>query len=108
MRRLLLISIAGILVLSCSREESADIVFWQFQRPDIMQDLIEEFEARNPSITVRFETLTWQSGYEKIVMAFSSGTVPDLLEVGSTWLPKFSEEGAIEDVTSMTYGVMTL
>jgi multiple sugar transport system substrate-binding protein len=102
LRRLLLISIAVILVLSCSREESADIVFWQFQRPDIMQDLIEDFEARNPSISVRFETLTWQSGYEKIVMAFSSGTVPDLLEVGSTWLPKFSEEGAIEDVTSMT------
>lgn len=102
MRRLLLIPIAIILVVSCTKEESADIVFWQFQRPDIMQTLIEEFEARNPSIRVRFETLTWQSGYEKIVMAFSSGTVPDLLEVGSTWLPKFSEEGAIEDVTLMT------
>jgi multiple sugar transport system substrate-binding protein len=102
LRRLLVLWLVVLLGLACSQEESADIVFWQFQRPDIMQDLIAEFEAENPDIDVRLETLTWQSGYEKIVMAFSSGTVPDLLEVGSTWLPKFYEERAVEDVTGVT------
>ena len=101
-RGALLLATSVLLILSCSREESADVVLWQFQRPDIMESLIEEFERQNPQIDVEFETLTWQSGYEKIVMAFSSGTVPDLLEVGSTWLPKFQEEGAVEDITAVT------
>ena len=89
-------------VLSCAREEEADVVFWQFQPPEVMEGLIEEFEAANPSIKVRFETLTWQSGYEKIVMAFASGEAPDLLEVGSNWLPKFEDQDAVVDITLET------
>jgi multiple sugar transport system substrate-binding protein len=88
--------------ISCSRQSSEDLVFWQFQPPEIMAELVREFQAENPSIKVRVETLTWQSGYEKIVMAFSSGSAPDLLELGSTWFPKFAGEGAIEDVTEAT------
>ncbi|MFH1311660.1 MAG: extracellular solute-binding protein [Candidatus Eisenbacteria bacterium] len=94
--------LVALVIVSCSRREEAEVVFWQFQRPDIMEALIDEFEAENPSISVRVETLTWQSGYEKIVMAFSSGHLPDLLEVGSTWLPKFEDQGAVEDVTAFT------
>ncbi len=92
----------ALVVASCSQRDDAEIVFWQFQRPDVMAGLIEEFEAENPQIKVRVETLTWQSGYEKIVMAFSSGHLPDLLEVGSTWLPKFEDQGAVEDITALT------
>ena len=87
---------------SCSREASKEIVFWQFQPPELIGPIVREFEAENPGITVRVETLTWQSGYEKIVMAFSSGSAPDLLELGSTWFPKFAGEGAIQDVTDRT------
>jgi multiple sugar transport system substrate-binding protein len=67
-----------------------------------MDGIIADFEARNPSIKVRVETLTWQSGYEKIIMAFASGEAPDILEVGSTWLPKFEDEAAITDITDAT------
>jgi multiple sugar transport system substrate-binding protein len=94
-----------LLVCSCARDDSASVVFWQFQPPDLMEDLIEEFERQNPSIDVRVETLTWQSGYEKIVMAFSAGRLPDLLEVGSTWLPTFQAKGVIEDLTAETAGL---
>lgn len=90
------------LVLACSPKTQDELVFWQFQPPEIMDELLREFQARNPSIKVRAETLTWQSGYEKIVMAFSSGSPPDLLELGSTWFPKFASEGAIQDVSDAT------
>ena len=88
--------------VSCSQEPEAEVVFWQFQPQEIMRELVAEFEGQNPSISVRLETLTWQSGYEKIVMAFASGRLPDLLEVGSTWLPKFEAEGAVSDITDLT------
>jgi multiple sugar transport system substrate-binding protein len=97
-----LILVLSLLLFTCAREEAADVVFWQFQPPEVMEGLIEEFEAANPSIKVRFETLTWQSGYEKIVMAFASGEAPDLLEVGSTWLPKFEDQDAVLEITRET------
>lgn len=102
MRRILILFLVLPLFLACSRREEADVVFWQFQDPEIMEEIIEEFENLNPSIKVRFETLTWQSGYEKIIMAFASGEAPDLLEVGSTWLPKFEDQDAVLDITRET------
>jgi multiple sugar transport system substrate-binding protein len=92
----------AMLAISCSHKAPDEIVFWQFQPPEIMDELLADFRAEHPDIRVRVETLTWQSGYEKIVMAFSSGTPPDLLELGSTWFSKFAGEGAIEDVTDRT------
>ncbi len=98
----LILALSLLLLLTCAREEKAQVVFWQFQPPEVMGSLIEEFEALNPSIKVRFETLTWQSGYEKIFMAFASGRVPDLLEVGSTWLPTFEDQDAVLEITRET------
>ncbi len=89
-------------LLSCAKEEEAELIFWQFQRQDLMSELIADFEAENPSIKVKLETLTWQSGYEKIIMAYAAGQLPDLLEVGSTWMPKLQAEGAVSDITDLT------
>jgi multiple sugar transport system substrate-binding protein len=94
-----------VLTLSCARKTPDEIVFWQFQPPEIIDELIADFRAEHPDIGVKVETLTWQSGYEKIVMAFSSGSPPDLLELGSTWFPKFAGEGALLDVTDQTAGL---
>jgi multiple sugar transport system substrate-binding protein len=105
MMRPRVVLLAAALLVGCARQAPDEVVFWQFQPPDVMAGLIRQFEAENPSIKVRLETLTWQSGYEKIVMATSSGSLPDLLELGSTWFPKFADEGALEDVTDATADV---
>ncbi len=99
---LTLLALAACVASACSKKAPDEVVFWQFQPPEIMSELVSQFEQENPSIRVRMETLTWQSGYEKIVMAVSSGSLPDLLELGSTWFPKFAGEGAIQDVTEAT------
>ena len=96
------VALAGTLFAGCARQSPDEVVFWQFQPPEVMAGLVKQFEQENPSVKVRVETLTWQSGYEKIVMATSSGSLPDLLELGSTWFAKFAGEGALEDVTDGT------
>ncbi|MGQ9604278.1 MAG: extracellular solute-binding protein [bacterium] len=101
MRRLFVFVLLLPMMLCCSKE-TKQIVFWQFQPPDVMQELIRDFIKENPADSVSMETLTWQSGFEKIVMAFSSGNPPDLLELGSTWLGKFADQGVLEDLTGLT------
>lgn len=77
--------------------------FWQFWTdPEIkpaVEELIKEFENENPNIQVRLTDLTWSDGHEKIVVAFSSNTAPDVLELGSDWVPEFSSQGVLLDVT---------
>ncbi len=80
--------------------EGARVVrLWQFWDAALVEPLVREFEAANPGVRVEMETLTWASGFEKIVVAIASGKAPDLVELGSTWVPKFAAEGALRDLT---------
>jgi multiple sugar transport system substrate-binding protein len=73
------------------------IVFWQFWAPDVVQPLLARFEKENPGWTVQMEQLTWQGGLETITAAVASGNVPDLCEVGSTWMPRMLAAGRLAD-----------
>jgi multiple sugar transport system substrate-binding protein len=75
------------------------IRFWQFWDIAVIQPMVDRFEASHPGVRVAVEQLTWKSGLEKIQAAMASGTQPDLCELGSTWLPRFSYEGVLMDVT---------
>lgn len=74
--------------------------FWQFWDRALLDPLVAEFERQNPGVRVEMETLTWATGFEKIVVAIASRSAPDLVELGSTWVSKFAAEGALRDVTA--------
>jgi len=106
LRRWTRIGVAGatIFLLGACGGKSGDdsrieIRFWQFWDIAAVEPLVEQFEALHPDIDVKIEQLTWKSGLEKIQAAMASGTQPDVCELGSTWLPRFSYEGVLEDVT---------
>ena len=77
--------------------KKTEIVFWQFWPADVIDPLLRKFEAENPGLSVRMEQLTWDSGKDKILAAVASGTVPDLCELGSTYMPRFLASRALAD-----------
>jgi len=86
------------LVAACSPGRAPEaIVFWQFWPAEYMDPIIAEFEKEHPDLDVQMEQLTWQSGLEKITAAIAAGTVPDLCEVGSTWMPGLLHGDALSD-----------
>ncbi|MBD3168495.1 MAG: extracellular solute-binding protein [candidate division Zixibacteria bacterium] len=99
------------LVISCGGGGSSDsakitLEFWQFWTdPDAkatVTSLIEDFQSRNPDTEVNVTDLTWGEGHSKIVVAFSSGNPPDIIELGSDWIPEFSNRGALYDISGFT------
>ena len=99
------IALGGALLVcaaSCGKKNAADgdvIRFWQFWDVGVIQPIVAEFEKQNPGVRVEIEQLTWATGLEKIQAALASGTQPDVCELGSTWVPRFSYEGVLEDIT---------
>ncbi|HEY3217135.1 MAG TPA: extracellular solute-binding protein, partial [Candidatus Eisenbacteria bacterium] len=81
----LLAALAFGVLLGCAPSKQ-EIVFWQFWPVEVVNPLLEKFERENPDTEVRMEQLTWQSGLEKITAAIAAGNVPDLCELGSTWM----------------------
>jgi len=79
------------------------VEWWQFWtdpgiRPTIVE-MVSEFERQNPDIKVNLTDLTWANGHEKIVLAFASGTAPDVVELGSDWIAQFADAGRLADLT---------
>jgi multiple sugar transport system substrate-binding protein len=103
MKRRFVLIFMSIACLGCNGSDDATrpLRFWQFWDLAIVEPIIAEFERQNPGIDVDVEQLTWQSGLEKIQAGVASGTQPDLCELGSTWLPRFSYEGVLEDLSAV-------
>jgi len=90
--------------LACGKKDTSDRIvvrFWQFWDLAVIEPQVAAFEAQHPGVDVEVEQLTWATGLEKIQAALASGTQPDLCELGSTWLPRFSYDGVLEDITTV-------
>ncbi|MEO5987503.1 MAG: extracellular solute-binding protein [Candidatus Eisenbacteria bacterium] len=98
MKQVLGLALAALLVGSCApQKKPQEVVFWQFWPLDVIQPLVTAFEAENPGIRVRVEQLTWDGGKDKITAAVAAGAPPDLCELGSTYMPRFLQSGALSD-----------
>jgi len=95
---------AALVALACGKKDTSDRIvvrFWQFWDLAVIEPQVAAFEAQHPGVDVEVEQLTWATGLEKIQAALASGTQPDLCELGSTWLPRFSYDGVLEDITTV-------
>ena len=92
----------GVLILAllgCRAESAAPVVveFWAMGREgEVVQQLVPEFERRVPGVQVRVQQIPWSAAHEKLLTAYVGNAMPDLFQVGNTWIPEFVALGAIE------------
>jgi multiple sugar transport system substrate-binding protein len=103
MKKLLFLSLLMTLMLTVDGTAETNLTWWQFWtdpaiKPTI-DSLVAEFETANPDIDVEVTDLTWANGHEKIVIAFASGTGPDIVELGSDWIAQFAANDQLADLT---------
>ena len=77
------------------------IRFWVMGREgEVIAQLIPEFERRNPGIDVRLQQVPWTAAHEKLLTAFAGDSLPDLCQLGNTWIPEFAALRALEALDS--------
>ncbi|MFA5927777.1 MAG: sugar ABC transporter substrate-binding protein [Candidatus Margulisiibacteriota bacterium] len=60
--------------------------------------VLEPFTKANPNIQVEIVSLDWGSAWQKITAAATSGTGPDIVQLGSTWVGMVSSMEALSDL----------
>ena len=88
-----------LLSLTCRTKTSGtvEIRFWAMGvEGEKVSKLVPEFEKRNPGISVKIQQVPWTAAHEKLITAFASETLPDVFQLGNTWVPEFQNLRAIE------------
>ena len=101
-------SMVGALVLSgvlagCSsgsEDGKTTITVWGMgEEAKSLPKIAEEFEKENPKIDVKVQALPWDQAHDKLLTAVASKKGPDVVQMGTTWIPEFASAGALKDLT---------
>jgi multiple sugar transport system substrate-binding protein len=77
---------------ACGSSSAGETVlrFWAMGREgEVVAELVRDFERTHPGIRVNVQQLPWTAAHEKLLTAFAGGTLPDLCQLGNTWIPEF-------------------
>jgi len=90
---LLIAALAG-----CHRQPAGETVrFWAMGREaEVVTELVADFEKENPGIHVEVQNIPMTAAHEKLLTAFAADGLPDVCQLGNTWLPEFATLDALE------------
>ena len=83
---------------ACSAAPSKTVLdVWAMGREgEVIGELIPQFEHENPGITVRVQQLPFTAAHEKLLTGFVGDAMPDMAQLGNSWVPEFAALGALE------------
>ena len=95
----ILFSFILIVGISCTRSSNqiTTIKFWAMgNEGEMVMQMIPEFEKKNPNIRVVAQQIPWTAAHEKMLTAFAGGSLPDVFQMGNTWIPEFTVLNSLE------------
>lgn len=109
-------ALAALLALAtalsgCTQAEPgvSTIRFWALgHEGEVVQPLLREFERTHPHIRVEVQQLPLTAAHEKLLTAFAGDALPDLAQLGNTWIPEFATLGALQPLQPLVDASRTL
>lgn len=104
---LLAIALIAVVSWSCNRGITPGVLrfahFWaEPSQRAAMDSLLQSFRKEHPEIPVEVTELSWSDGKTKLMIGFNSETAPDVIELGSDWVPQFSSSSVLLDLGTDT------
>jgi multiple sugar transport system substrate-binding protein len=98
--------IFSLMIIACeSGHDKIVLKFWAMGlEGETVSKLIPEFEKNNPGVKVIVQQIPWTAAHEKMITAFASETLPDVFQLGNTWVPEFRALGAISPLNEFING----
>lgn len=87
-----------MLLPGCARDDGTQVVrFWAMGREaEVVTGLVRDFEREHPGIRVEVQNVPMTAAHEKLLTAFAAEGLPDVSQLGNTWIPEFATLGVLE------------
>ncbi len=104
LRFMVLMTIVCSVTLAACSHNSADritLTFWTMGREgEVVAQLMPEFERRFPKIHVEIQQLPVTAAHEKLLTAYAADALPDICQLGNTWVSEFAALNALTTMDS--------
>ena len=87
------------LLLGCTKNEGdvTTLTFWTIgYEGEVVQPLLRDFERTHPTIRIDLQQWPLTAAHEKLLTAFAGDALPDVGQLGNTWIPELATLGALE------------
>lgn len=92
--------LAGCSGNSSSEGDDGTVTVWAMgEEGKMLQDFSKKFEEEHSDLTVDVQAIPWDTAHDKLLTAVASGDGPDVVQLGTTWVPEFAEAGALLDLS---------
>ncbi len=94
----------------CAREEAGitRLRFWAMgNEATNVPQILPEFERRNPGVRVEVQALPWTAAHQKLLTAYAGDSLPDVSQVGNTWVSEMAAIGAISALPDFASDLLT-
>ncbi|MEV0776224.1 sugar ABC transporter substrate-binding protein [Streptomyces sp. NPDC050433] len=68
-----------------------------------LAEVAKVYKDANPNVTVKVTPIGWDVAHQKLVSAAAAGTLPDVTQMGSSYMGEFAELGVLEPVDTKTF-----
>jgi multiple sugar transport system substrate-binding protein len=85
-------ALLAVLLAACSSGDGkrTEVSFWAMgQEGERVRALLPEFERRYPELRVKVQQIPWSAAREKLLTAYAGEAMPDVFQLGNTWIPEF-------------------
>ena len=94
------LTLAGCSDSSSSEGDENTVTVWAMgEEGKKLKEFSKDFEEKNEGLTVDVQAIPWDTAHDKLLTAVASGNGPDVVQLGTTWVPEFAEAGALLDLS---------
>ena len=90
----------GLLALPAQAQTTLQLteVITSPQRTEVLRNMVDQFEAANPEVTVEITSLPWGQAFEKLATMVQGGQIPDVVEMPDRWLALYANNDQLVDL----------
>lgn len=86
-----------------------ELVLWAFGREgEVVQEIVRDFEGSHPGIRVKVQQIPWMAAHEKLLTSYVGEMLPDVAQLGNTWIGEFETLNALQPLDSFVVGSRSL
>ncbi|HCI29928.1 MAG TPA: ABC transporter substrate-binding protein [Fervidobacterium sp.] len=99
MKKILMVLSVVLLVVTSFAADKTLQVWAMGEEAKKLDVMAQKFMKENPGVNVEIQAIPWGSAYDKLVTGIAGNQLPDLAQMGTTWMAPFGSMGAFEELT---------